>query len=137
MTWCTSTSRNWAASPTAAATAYWAAPPGCGTKSAPRRTARPGYAFLHNAVDDHSRIAYTEVLTDERKDTAAGFWKRANAWFNSIGIEVKRVLTDNGFCYRSNAFKTALGDDIAHKRTRPYWPQTNGKVERFNRTMLE
>lgn len=110
---------------------------GVRNKVATEANRRPGYAFLHNAVDDHSRLAYSEILTDERKDTAAGFWKRANAWFNSMGITVNRVLTDNGSCYRSNAFKTALGEDISHKRTRPYRPQTNGKVERFNRTMLE
>lgn len=98
---------------------------------------RPGYAYLHNAVDDHSRFAYTEILEDEKKETAAGFWERANDAFNAAGITVKRVLTDNGSCYRSHAFKDALGPDITHKRTRPYRPQTNGKVERFNRTMLE
>jgi transposase InsO family protein len=98
---------------------------------------RPGYAFLHNAVDDHSRLAYTEILTDERKETAAAFWVRANAWFAAAGITVARVLTDNGSCYRSAAFADALGPDIKHKRTRPYRPQTNGKVERYNRTMLE
>jgi len=98
---------------------------------------RPGYMFLHNAVDDYSRLAYTEILPDEKKETAAGFWERANAYFASCGITVKRVLTDNGACYRSHAFRDALGCDIKHKRTRPYRPQTNGKVERFNRTMLE
>ena len=98
---------------------------------------RPGYSFLHNAVDDHSRLAYTEILPDEKKDTAAGFWARANAYFESHGITVKRVLTDNGSCYRSYAFKDALGPEIKHKRTRPYRPQTNGKVERYNRTMLD
>lgn len=98
---------------------------------------RPGYAYLHNAIDDHSRLAYTEILENEQKETAAGFWERANAYFNSAGITVKRVLTDNGSCYRSHAFKDALGPEIKHKRTRPYRPQTNGKVERFNRTMLE
>ena len=81
---------------------------------------RPGYAFLHIAVDDHSRLAYTENLTDEKKETAAGFWERANAYFESYGITVKRVLTDNGSCYRSDAFKHALGPEIKHKRTRPY-----------------
>jgi transposase InsO family protein len=98
---------------------------------------RPGYAYLHNAVDDHSRFAYTEILTDEKKDTTAGFWKRANAAMNAAGITVRRVLTDNGSCYRSRAFAEALGPDIKHKRTRPYRPQTNGKVERFNRTLLD
>ena len=98
---------------------------------------RPGYAFLHNAVDDHSRLAYTEILPDEKKETAAGFWERANAYFESCGVVVKRVLTDNGSCYRSYTFKDALGPDIKHKRTRAYRPQTNGKVERYNRTMLD
>ena len=96
-----------------------------------------GYWYIHNAVDDHSRLAYSELLDNERKETAAGFWKRANAFFNDAGITVKRVLTDNGMCYRSHAFADALGPDIKHKRTRPYRPQTNGKVERYNRTLLE
>ncbi|MGO4200957.1 IS481 family transposase, partial [Rhodococcus sp. TAF43] len=94
-----------------------------------------GYAYLHHAVDDHSRLAYSEILCNERKETAAGFWNRANTFFADHGITVKRVLTDNGSCYRSKAFATALGPDITHKRTRPYRPQTNGKVERFNRTL--
>ena len=94
-----------------------------------------GYGYLHHAVDDHSRLAYSENLDDERKDTAAEFWRRANAFFADHGIIVKRVLTDNGNCYRSKTFADALGDQIIHKRTRPYRPQTNGKVERFNRTL--
>lgn len=96
-----------------------------------------GYWYIHNAVDDCSRLGYSELLTDEKKETAAAFWKRANAYFATAGIVVKRVLTDNGSCYRSTLFAQALGEDIKHKRTRPYRPQTNGKVERFNRTMLE
>ena len=84
-----------------------------------------------------SRLAYTEILTDEKQETAAGFWKRANAYFDSVGVTVKRVMTDNGSCYRSKMFAEALGQTIKHQRTRPYRPQTNGKVERFNRTMLE
>lgn len=103
-----------------------------------RRSSRPvGYWYIHNAVDDHSRLAYSKLLTDERKETAAGFWARANAYFASAGIPVARVLTDNGACYRSHVFAEALGEDIKHKRTRPYRTQTNGKVERFNRTILE
>ena len=98
---------------------------------------RPGYAYLHNAVDDHSRLAYTEILSDEKKETAAAFWARANAYFRAAGITVLRVLTDNGSCYRSTLFAQALGPAITHKWTRPYRPQTNGKVERFNRTMCE
>ena len=99
--------------------------------------ATPGYAYLHHALDDHSRLVYSEILTDETKETAAEFWSRASAWFTSHGITVRRVLTDNGACYRSLVFAAALGEDITHKRTRPYRPQTNGKVERFNRTLLE
>jgi transposase InsO family protein len=101
-----------------------------------KRRARPGYAFIHNAVDDRSRLAYSEILGDERKETAAGFWGRAQAFFAGHGIVVQRVLTDNGSCYRSTVFAEALGP-IVHKRTRPYRPQTNGKVERFNRTLLD
>jgi transposase len=97
---------------------------------------RVGYGFIHSAVDDHSRLAYSEILGDERKETASDFWKRAAAWFNEIGITIEEVLTDNGSCYRSRLFDQALGD-IKHRKTRPYRPQTNGKVERFNRTMLE
>ena len=92
-----------------------------------------GYHFLHTAIDAHSRLAYSELLGDERKATAAAFWLRANAWFTEHGITVEKVLTDNGSCYRSHAFRDALGE-IKHRRTRPYRPQTNGKVERFHRT---
>ncbi|QGN32514.1 IS481 family transposase [Microlunatus sp. Gsoil 973] len=101
------------------------------------RRGKIGYWYIHNAVDDHTRLGYSELLTDEKKETAAAFWQRANSYFASAGIVVKRVLTDNGSCYRSKLFAAALGEDIKHKRTRPYRPQTNGKVERFNRTMLQ
>jgi transposase len=97
---------------------------------------RIGFGFIHSAVDDHSRLAYSEILEDERKETASSFWLRAAAWFEEMGITISEVLTDNGSCYRSNLFDQTLGD-IKHRRTRPYRPQTNGKVERFNRTMLE
>jgi transposase InsO family protein len=93
-----------------------------------------GYRFIHHAVDDHSRLAYSEILTDERKETAAAFWIRARAYFAGLGIEVRAVMTDNGSCYRSRTFAAALGE-AKHRRTRPYRPQTNGKVERFNRTL--
>jgi transposase InsO family protein len=97
-----------------------------------------GYSYLHNAVDDHSRLAYSEVLPDERKETAVAFWQRAHSFFAAHGITVKRVLTDNGSCYRSRLWAQTLANTaITHKRTRPYRPQTNGKVERFNRTLLE
>lgn len=93
-----------------------------------------GYAYLHHAVDDHSRLAYSEILADEKAVTAAGFWIRARAWFRAQGILVRRVLTDNGSCYRSRLFNAALFG-AKHSYTRPYRPQTNGKVERFNRTL--
>jgi transposase InsO family protein len=95
-----------------------------------------GYHFLHTAIDAHSRLAYSELLADERKETAAAFWIRANAWFNECGFTVRNVLTDNGSCYRSHKFRDALGE-IKHRRTRPYRPQTNGKVERFHRTLAD
>lgn len=96
-----------------------------------------GYVYLHSAVDDHSRLAYTEELADEKGATAAAFWQRAVRFFKTNGIKrIRRVLTDNGACYRSRTFAIALGR-TRHKRTRPYHPQTNGKVERFNRTMAQ
>jgi transposase InsO family protein len=94
-----------------------------------------GYAFVHSAVDGYSRLAYSEVLADEQATTAAGFWARAVSYFSSHDITVERVLTDNGSCYRSWQFAAALGG-VRHSRTRPYRPATNGKVERFNRTLL-
>ena len=94
-----------------------------------------GYSFIHSAIDDHSRLVYSEILGDERQETAAGFWERANTFFAEHDITIVRVLTDNGNCYRSRAFNDALGDGVTHKFTRPYRPQTNGKIERFHRTL--
>jgi transposase InsO family protein len=105
-----------------------------------RRGGKPvlGYCYLHTAVDDYSRLAYSEILADETKDSAVAFWTRAQRFFTAAGITVERVLTDNGSCYRSWAWRDALAEaGVTHKRTRPYRPQTNGKVERFNRTLLE
>jgi transposase InsO family protein len=97
-----------------------------------------GYDYLHAAVDDHSRLTYVKVPGDERAQTCARFWRRAHRWFAVHGITVTRVLTDNGVGYRSRVFRVALADlGVRHRRTRPYRPQTNGKVERFNRTLLE
>ena len=99
---------------------------------------RVGYAFIHSIVDDHSRVAYSEVLADERAVTAVAFWQRALAWFAERGVTVQAVLTDNGSCYRSSAFgRACLDAGVRHRRTQPYHPQTNGKVERFHRTLLE
>jgi transposase InsO family protein len=95
-----------------------------------------GYDFIHAAVDDRSRLAYAEILSDERKETASAFMTRAIGFFASRGITVERVLTDNGSCYRSREFARVLTDaGIGHRWTRPYRPQTNGKVERFNLTL--
>ena len=95
-----------------------------------------GYEHVHAALDDHSRLAYVETLPDIKGETCAGFWQRAQQFFADHGITVEAVMTDNWNGYRSQAFKQALGD-IEHVRTRPYRPQTNGKVERFNRTLTE
>jgi len=96
-----------------------------------------GYEYVHVAVDDYSRLAYAEVLLDEKASTAAAFLRRAVAHYQRHGITVERILTDNGSCYRGVVHAVAcrrLG--IRHLRTRPYRPQTNGKAERFIRTML-
>jgi transposase InsO family protein len=101
-----------------------------------RRTGGLGWEFVHVAVDDATRLAYVEVLSDERGATAAGFVSRAIAWFSSFGITVERVLSDNGACYRSGAHATALAElGIRHLFTRPYRPRTNGKAERFIQTL--
>jgi transposase InsO family protein len=100
-----------------------------------RRTV--GWEYVHIAIDDHSRLAYAEVLPDERATTAVGFLRRALAHFARYGITVERLLTDNGPAYRSTIHALAcraLG--IRHLRSRPYRPQTNGKAERFIRTLL-
>ncbi|MCX4808938.1 IS481 family transposase [Streptomyces sp. NBC_01214] len=103
-----------------------------------KKKSRAGYQYIHTAVDDHSRLAYSEIHADEKKETATGFWQRAQAFYTSCGITVERVLTDNGSCYKSHLWRDALAAaGITHKRTRPYRPQTNGKVERLNRTLLD
>lgn len=95
-----------------------------------------GYEHVHAAVDDHTRLAYVETLPDIKGETCAGFWNRAQTFFNQHGITVQAVMTDNWAGYLSQVFAEAL-DDIQHVRTRPYRPQTNGKAERFNRTLTD
>jgi transposase InsO family protein len=107
------------------------------TNAAGQRERQVGWEYVHIAIDDCTRLAYAEVLTDEKATTAIGFLKRATAFFASYGITVERLLTDNGSPYRSTIHAIAcraLG--IRHRRTRPYRPQTNGKAERFIRTLL-
>jgi transposase InsO family protein len=96
-----------------------------------------GFDYVHVAIDDHSRLAYVEVLPDERVHTCAGFLTRAVAWFAAHGVTVRRVLTDNAMSYRhSGAWITACTElDIARRFTQPGRPWTNGKAERFNRTL--
>jgi transposase InsO family protein len=99
-------------------------------------TGARGYGYVHTALDDHSRLAYSEVLADETAATATAWWRRAIAWFRAQGVTITAVLSDNGSCYRSNLWRTTCVEHaIKHRRTRPYRPQTNGKVERFHRTL--
>jgi transposase InsO family protein len=96
-----------------------------------------GWEALHVAVDDASRLAYTEILPDEKKTSATAFLERALVFFSRHGVTVERVMTDNGSAYKSHLFRKALADrGIRHKRTRPYTPRTNGKAERFIQTSL-
>ena len=97
-----------------------------------------GKAYVHTVIDDHSRVAYAEIHDDETAFTATAVLVRAVEWFNARGVAVERVLSDNGGAYKSHLWRdtcTELG--ITHKRTRPYRPQTNGKIERFHRTLAD
>ncbi len=110
---------------------------GLRTKGYHRKANSQGWEFVHIAIDDCTRLAYVEVLDDEKATTAIAFLRRAIAFYASYGIEVERLITDNGSAYRSTVHAIAcraLG--IRHLRTRPYRPQTNGKAERFIRTLL-
>jgi hypothetical protein len=102
-----------------------------------RRVRGIGWEYVHVCVDDASRIAFVQVKPDERKHSAVAFLRAAVAYYASLGVTVERVMTDNGSCYRSHAFRRAckrLG--LQHVRTKPYTPKTNGKAERFIQTSL-
>ena len=102
-----------------------------------KRGVKAGYVFLHSAIDAYSRLAYTEALPDEKAVTAIAFLDRARTWFAAHGItQIERIITDNGACYRANAFAAAL-NGAEHRRTKPYTPKHNGKVERYNRILAE
>ena len=102
-----------------------------------KRRPRVGYSYLHVAIDDHSRLAYVEALDNETADTLVGFFERARIWFRCIGVAIDEIITDNGPNFRSKKFADQLASHaIYHIFTRPYRPQTNGKAERFNRTLV-
>ncbi len=110
------------------------------TGAARSRSRNPviGTCYLHTVIDDHSRVAYVEARDDETKETATEVLRNAVAWFAERGVTVQRVLSDNGSCYRSNLWRdTCIELTITPKWTRPYRPQTNGKIERFHRTLAE
>ena len=96
-----------------------------------------GWEFVHVCIDDASRIAFSKIMPDEKKESAVTFLKAAVAYYNSLGVTVARVMTDNGPCYKSHDFRKACRDlGLKHIRTKPYTPKTNGKAERFIQTAL-
>jgi transposase InsO family protein len=96
-----------------------------------------GWEFVHVCIDDHSRVAFSQIRPDETKDSAVPFLKAAVAYYASLGVTVARVMTDNGACYKSHAFRDACTElGLKHIRTKPYTPKTNGKAERFIQTSL-
>ena len=102
------------------------------------RNPKMGTAFVHTVIDDHSRVAYAEIHDDETAATAIGVLRRAVSWFAARGITVERVLSDNGSAYKSHAWRDTCNElNIKVKKTRPYRPQTNGKIERFHRTLAD
>jgi transposase InsO family protein len=108
-----------------------------GDRAGQSRKRGTGWEYLHVAIDDASRLAYSEILPNERTDSALAFTQRALDWFARFGLSVERVMTDNGSAYKSFAYRDLLADKgIRHKRTRPYTPRTNGKAERFIQTSL-
>jgi len=110
-----------------------------GRQACPDRRQRIGFEYVHSIVDDHSRLAYSEIHDREDAPSSAAFLEHALQFFAAHGMTVERILTDNAFVYRyGRAWRQVLDQHgIAHRRIRPYRPQTNGKVERFNRTLLD
>ena len=108
---------------------------GRGNVAHPSKT-KVGYDYIHTAIDAHSRLAFSEILANEQGPTCAGFWDRAQQFFETHAITVEAVMTDNAKNYLGKHFTAALGG-IEHRRIRPRRPQTNGKVERFNRTLAD
>jgi len=103
-----------------------------------KRAYGAGWEFAHVCIDDHTRLAYVEVLPNERGATAAAFLRRALAWFGKRGVDVQRVMTDNGSCYISSDFnEVCKAREIRHLFTKPYTPKTNGKAERFIQTLTQ
>ena len=101
------------------------------------RSPRAGWQHVHVAVDDHSRLAYVEVLPTDRRGDAIAFLERALLWYRAQGIVVEEVMTDNGPAYVSHAWRERCAElGLRHLRTRPYTPRTNGKAERFIQTLL-
>jgi transposase InsO family protein len=97
-----------------------------------------GTAYVHTVIDDHSQVAYAEIHDDETAATAIAVLRRAVAWYAARGVTTRRVLSDNGSAYISHAWRDACAElGITPKRTRPYRPQTNRKIERFHRTMAD
>jgi transposase InsO family protein len=108
------------------------------TDQAGRRRNTVGYEYVHVAVDDYSRLAYAEVLPDEKASSAIAFLRRAVTFYRRHGVQVEQILTDNGSAYRALMHAVACRQlGLRHLRTRPYRPQTNGKAERFIRTLIE
>ena len=142
---CTWMSKSSATSPTVAAGDTSAANKGRKNRSATPGKPRSAYynpkmgtAFVHTVIDDYSRVAYAEIHDDEAALTAVAVLRNAVAWFAARGVTTQRVLSDNGSCYRSHLWRDTCAElGIVHKRTRPYRPQTNGKIERFHRTLAQ
>lgn len=108
-----------------------------GDRATATRTIGRGWEFVHVAIDDNSRIAFSKIMPDEKQESAIAFLKAARAYYRSLGIKIERVMTDNGSCFKARNFATACRrSGIKHIRTKPYTPRTNGKAERFIKTAL-